>query len=218
MSRTERAVMLPPPPKEPERAAPATTLAPRRPITKVLRIIALIVATVIFLYPFVWLVLASLKPRSDVFDNRLWPKEWAFENYLTVWSEAPILQWLLNSTTVTLAAAIGVTIASALVAFGFGYFQFRFRNLLFGLVLATMMLPAAVTMIPVFLIWDRIGLASTQMPLWAPNLFGSAFYISSCSGSSSSACRGSCSKRPGSTAPATSASFGTSPCGWPGPR
>ncbi|HEX2363054.1 MAG TPA: carbohydrate ABC transporter permease [Jiangellaceae bacterium] len=177
MSRTERAVTLPPPPKEPARAAPPPTLTPRRPITKVLRIIALIVATVIFLYPFVWLVIASLKPRSDVFDNRLWPEEWAFENYVTVWSEAPILRWLLNSTTVTLAAAIGVTIASALVAFGFAYFQFRFRNLLFGLVLATMMLPAAVTMIPVYLIWDQIGLASTQIPLWAPNLFGSAFYI-----------------------------------------
>jgi multiple sugar transport system permease protein len=177
MSRTERAVTLPPPPKAPERTAPPAALSPRRPITNILRIVALIVATVIFLYPFVWLVLASLKPRSDVFDNRLWPKEWAFENYLTVWSEAPILQWLVNSTTVTLTAAIGVTIASALVAFGFAYFQFRFRNLLFGLVLATMMLPGAITMIPVYLIWDRVGLASTQIPLWAPNLFGSAFYI-----------------------------------------
>jgi multiple sugar transport system permease protein len=146
-------------------------------VTKVLRIVALIVATVIFLYPFVWLVSASLKPRSDVFDNRLWPEEWAFENYVTVWGEAPILRWLLNSTTVTLAAAIAVTIASALVAFGFAYFRFPFRNLLFGLVLATMMLPGAVTMIPVYLIWDQVGLASTQIPLWAPNLFGSAFYI-----------------------------------------
>src|SRR5215207_9427463 len=106
MSRTERAVTLPPPPKEPERAAPPGALSPRRPVTKVLRIVALIGATVIFLYPFVWLVIASLKPRSDVFDNRLWPKEWASENYVTVWDEAPILRWLLNSTTVTLAAAI----------------------------------------------------------------------------------------------------------------
>ncbi|HYJ57665.1 MAG TPA: hypothetical protein VEX40_19625, partial [Mycobacterium sp.] len=118
MSRTERAVTLPPPPREPERTAPPAALSPRRAITNVLRIVALIVATVIFLYPFVWLVLASLKPRSDVFDNRLWPREWAFENYLTVWDEAPILRWLVNSTTVTLAAAIAVTIASALVAFG----------------------------------------------------------------------------------------------------
>jgi multiple sugar transport system permease protein len=177
MSRTERAVALPTPPMETGRAAPPRPLTPRRPVTKVLRIVALIVATVIFLYPFVWLVSASLKPRSDVFDNRLWPEEWAFENYVTVWGEAPILRWLLNSTTVTLAAAVAVTIASALVAFGFAYFRFPFRNLLFGLVLATMMLPGAVTMIPVYLIWDQVGLASTQIPLWAPNLFGSAFYI-----------------------------------------
>ena len=87
MSRTERAVTLPPPPREPAQRS-TRRAGPRRPVTKVLRIIALLVATVIFLYPFVWLVLASWKPRSDVFDNRLWPKEWAFENYLTVWDEA----------------------------------------------------------------------------------------------------------------------------------
>ena len=64
-----------------------------------------------------------------------------------------------------------------MVAWGFAYFRFRGRDLLFGLVLATMMLPGAVTMIPAFLIWDALGLVGTLMPLWAGNLFGSAFYI-----------------------------------------
>jgi multiple sugar transport system permease protein len=74
-------------------------------------------------------------------------------------------------------AAITVTISSASVAFGFSYFKFRGRDTLFGLVLATMMLPGVVTMIPVFLIWNSVGLVNTQIPLWAGNLFGSAFYI-----------------------------------------
>jgi multiple sugar transport system permease protein len=74
-------------------------------------------------------------------------------------------------------AAGTVTLSSAAVAFGFAYFRFRFRGPLFGLVLATMMLPGAVTMIPVYLIWNQLGFIDTQVPLWAQNLFGSAFYI-----------------------------------------
>jgi multiple sugar transport system permease protein len=133
--------------------------------------------TVLFLYPFAWLVSASLKPRSQVFNNALLPEVWAPENYVRLWSAVPILTWLVNSVVVGLAAAITVTLSSALVAFGFAYFRFPGRNLLFGLVLATMMLPGAVTMVPTYLLWNEIGLASTQVPLWAQNLFGSAFYI-----------------------------------------
>jgi multiple sugar transport system permease protein len=63
------------------------------------------------------------------------------------------------------------------VAFGFAQFNFPGRGLLFGLVLATMMLPGAVTMIPIYLIWKETGLLGTWVPLWGMNLFGSAFYI-----------------------------------------
>ncbi len=131
----------------------------------------------IFTYPLVWLVSASLKPRSDVFDNRIVPSAWAPENYVEVWNEIPLLQWLANSLIVGFAAALAVTVSSAIVAFRFAYYRFPGRKVLFGLVLATMMLPAAVMLIPTYLIWNEIGLASTQVPLWAGNLFGSAFYI-----------------------------------------
>jgi len=134
-------------------------------------------ATVLLLYPFVWLVSASLKQRSQVFDNSLIPNPLQPENYSTVWQAAPLLTWITNSTVVGLAAALAVTASSAFVAFGFAYFQFRYRTAVFGLVLATMMLPGAVTMVPTYLIWNELGVATTQLPLWAGNLFGSAFYI-----------------------------------------
>jgi multiple sugar transport system permease protein len=137
----------------------------------------LLFASVLFIYPFLWLVSASLKRRTDVFDNSLLPHVWRWANYSDVWSYAPVLRWIGNSVTVALAAAITVTLSSALVAFGFAYFRFPLRNLLFGLVLSTMMLPGAATMIPVYLIWHRVGLTGTQVPLWGQNLFGSAFYI-----------------------------------------
>jgi multiple sugar transport system permease protein len=170
-------------PRVPAGRRPATPRRPReRPRgqhrgAKVAVLASLIAATVVFVYPLVWLVSASFKPRSDVFDNRLIPSTFTFENYLTVWQEAPIALWLGNTAVVTILAASTVTLSSALVAWGFAFYRFRGRGPLFTLVLATMMLPGAVTLIPTFLIWNQLGFVGTNVPLWAGNLFGSAFYI-----------------------------------------
>jgi multiple sugar transport system permease protein len=131
----------------------------------------------LFLYPLVWLLAASFKPRGEVFDNRLIPETFSPENYLQVWDELPLLSWAANSIAIAVLAAGLVVISSALVAFGFAYFQFPGRKLLFALVLATMMLPGAVTMVPQYLIWLNLGLVGTWVPLFGANLFGSAFYI-----------------------------------------
>ena len=144
---------------------------------RVIFFILLIGCTVLFLAPLAWLVSASLKTRSEVFSSAWLPNPVAWSNYARIWDAAPILQWLKNSLLVGVLAAVSVTLSSALVAFGFANFRFRGRDALFGLVLATMMLPGAVTMIPTFLIWDRLGAVNTLTPLWAGNLFGSAFYI-----------------------------------------
>ena len=140
-------------------------------------LVALTAFTIVFTYPLVWLVSASFKPRSEVFDNRLWPKSPTVENYLTVWETAPLALWLVNTLVVTALAATAVTLSSALVAWGFAHFRFRGRGPLFGVVLATMMLPGAVTLVPTFLIWNSLGLVGTSIPLWAGNLFASAFYV-----------------------------------------
>jgi multiple sugar transport system permease protein len=161
----------------PARVVSPTRRQPPRRRRGVLFWIGLAIASVIFLYPFWWVLTASLKPRSQVFDNLLWPRSWAFDNYVKIWDAAPVFTWLVNSVTVSLAAALAVTFTSALVAWGFAYYRFPGRNGLFALVLSTMMLPIMVTMIPVYLIWNSVGLATTQVPLWAQNLFGSAFYI-----------------------------------------
>ncbi|HET6551537.1 MAG TPA: carbohydrate ABC transporter permease [Solirubrobacter sp.] len=156
--------------------------------------------SVLALYPFVWLISASFKPQGDVFDNRLIPKHWQW-NYtgdpsstpgdesLFSLPDLPVLHWFWNSVWIGLLAAVAVALSSALVAFAFAYFRFPGRNVLFALILATMMLPGAVTMIPVYLIWNELSQftdahawlphigVNTQYPLWVPNLFGSAFYI-----------------------------------------
>ncbi|GAB2598508.1 carbohydrate ABC transporter permease [Pseudactinotalea suaedae] len=169
----------PPPPGRRRRIARGddAPLSTGGKVGQVVRWILLIGITFMFMYPFLWLLAASFKPRGQVFDNRLIPLTWQPANYAKVFDELPLLNWIGNSVFIALAAAVLVTVSSSLVAFGFAYFRFPLRGFLFGLVLATMMLPGAVTLIPQYLIWNNLGLVGTNVPLWGANLFGSAFYI-----------------------------------------
>ncbi|WP_372967583.1 carbohydrate ABC transporter permease [Microbacterium sp.] len=191
MSTTLNPIGLTPPP-EPEHegsveSAPAPTpqksrwrrrlSQPKTLLGRIVLTIILVGFALLFLYPFVWLIAASLKPRGEVFDNSLIPRTFTPENYVEVWNQLPLLSWVWNSVAIALLAAGTVAISSSIVAFGFAYFRFPGRRLLFGLVLATMMLPGAVTMIPIYLIWKETGMLGTWVPLWGMNLFGSAFYI-----------------------------------------
>lgn len=157
--------------KKPRWRGPQTLLG------KILVWIVSISFAILFLYPFAWLLSASFKPRGEVFDNKLIPDTIVPQNYIEVWNQLPLTYWMFNSIAIALLAATAVAVSSSIVAFGFAYFRFPGRGLLFGLVIATMMLPGAVTMIPIYLIWKETGLLGTWVPLWGMNLFGSAFYI-----------------------------------------
>ena len=150
---------------------------PTSVVAKVVLWILLIGFACLFLYPFAWLLAASFKPRGEVFDNSLIPHTFVPSNYAAVWDQLPLVGWLVNSLLIAVIAAVLVAISSSVVAFGFAYFKFPGRKVLFGLVLATMMLPGAVTLIPQYLIWKNLGVLGTWIPLFGMNLFGSAFYI-----------------------------------------
>jgi multiple sugar transport system permease protein len=162
---------------------PAAVTTVRRPTTfrglatRIGFIALLIFFTVLFIYPFIWLLSASLKPGSEVFSRELIPDPIMWENYSRLFELTQMGRWSLNSVYVSILAAVTVTASSALVAFAFAYFRFPHRDLVFGIVLAGMMLPGAVTMIPTFLIWNALGYVNTLEPLWAANLFASPFYI-----------------------------------------
>lgn len=149
----------------------------RKIVGRLVMWVVLVAFGCLFLYPFAWLIAASLKPRGDVFDNKLIPSTLVPSNFQKVWHELPLVQWIFNSFVIATTAALLVAISSSIVAFGFAYFRFPGRGVLFGIVLATMMLPGAVTMVPQYLIWKNLGLVGTWVPLFGANLFGSAFYI-----------------------------------------
>ncbi len=146
-------------------------------VGQVVRWVLLVGISLVFLYPLVWLVSASFKPRGQVFDNRLIPETFQPQNYIDVWEKLPLLAWVGNSILIAVLSAGLMTVSSSLVAFGFAYFRFPLKRLLFGLVLASMMLPGAVTLVPNYLIWKWLGWLGTNVPLWGAALFGSGFYI-----------------------------------------
>jgi multiple sugar transport system permease protein len=106
------------------------------------------------------------------------PKEWHPENFRSAWTVLPFPLFVVNTLIVTCFAVVGQVLSASLVAYGFARFNFPGKRLLFVLVLSTMLLPAQVTMIPVFIIWQKLGLVDTFAPLTIPAyLGGGAFTI-----------------------------------------
>lgn len=139
--------------------------------------LTLFALSALFSLPFAWLVLTSLKPPDEIFAGNWLPSEWQWQNYQDVFDAAPVARWMLNTAIVSVLGVVSVVFSSSLVAFGFARIRFPGRKQLFALVVGTYLLPGSVTLIPTFLIWNELGAVNTFWPLWAGNLFGSAFYI-----------------------------------------
>ena len=139
----------------------------------------LVAGSAFFVVPFLWMIRSSLMRPQDIFEVPAiifpWPIHW--ENYPDFWNSLPFGRFFVNTTIVTFTATTGLTVSSGLVAFGFARFRFRGRSVLFLLVLATMMLPKHVTLLPTFLLFRSLGWIDTLFPLIVPSLFGSAFSI-----------------------------------------
>jgi ABC-type glycerol-3-phosphate transport system permease component len=134
----------------------------------------------LFLLPFLWMVTSSLRSQGAgiTFPPQFLPTEFNWQNYPRVFEMIPFARFALNSIIVTTLAVIGELLSASFVAFGFARLRFPGRNLLFILLLTTMMIPYPVTMIPSFILWVRgLGMANTFGPLVLPPFFGPAFSI-----------------------------------------
>lgn len=129
---------------------------------------------VIFALPFVWMLLTSV---SGGVRFRLVPREIDLSGYVEPWRDLPFARFYLNSILITGLNIAGALLSSSIVAFAFARMRFRGRNVLFGLVLATMMLPEQVTLIPTYLLWAKLGLINTIWPLVIPSWLTEAFIV-----------------------------------------
>lgn len=133
----------------------------------------------LFLVPFAWMLSISVQDLPAVFAQpfRWIPAEFRWENYHRVTSLLPFWRYTLNTVVITSLVLIGTLMSCSLAAFGFSRIRFRGREALFALCLSTMMLPGQVTMIPLYLLFARLGWVDTYLPLVVPAFFGSPFYI-----------------------------------------
>ena len=132
----------------------------------------LIVAAVLTLIPYVWMVSSSLKSNADVFSVtfRPIPSELHFENYALAWGRESLARPLVNSFVVAVVETIGVVGSSVLAGYAFARLRFRGRDTTFLLVLGTMMIPAQVTIIPTFILMRWLGWVDTYPGLFVPKL------------------------------------------------
>jgi ABC-type glycerol-3-phosphate transport system permease component len=143
--------------------------------------VLLTLTAALFFVPFVWLIVTSLKPLSQVFTD---PPQWIpnpiqWQNYVDALTSPafPFPTLLRNTLFYAVVSTIGITFSSAVVAYGFSRLEFTGRNVLFALTLATMMLPSAVLLIPRYILFRTLGWVGTYAPLIVPHFLGSAFNI-----------------------------------------
>ena len=149
-------------------------------IRKTLIYAALIIGGGIMLVPLLWTISTSLKSSDKVTIRQLEliPDPIMFENYSEIFEIRPIAKYTRNTLIIVVASLFGALVPCTLAAYAFAYIPFPGRKFLFGVLLATMMLPYVVRLLPMFLFFDRIGWTQTFGPLILPRLLGhNAFFI-----------------------------------------
>ncbi|HRJ43993.1 MAG: carbohydrate ABC transporter permease [Caldilineaceae bacterium] len=156
-----------------------TSRRPRINMGRMILYIVAIVTSIIFMLPFVYTILSSLKSPGELYR---YPPVWLPdtphpENYLTVFERVAFARWLLNSAWIASATTIGSVLSAAIVGYSFARFRYPGRNLLFMITMSTMMLPTEVTLIPLYLAFAKLHWLDTYKPLILPSFFGGGAFL-----------------------------------------
>ena len=138
-----------------------------------------VLLSIVLMIPFAWMISTALKPIAQVFD---FPPSWIpnpvmFENFVLGWTHVPMTRYLLNTLYITIVAIVGVVGSSSLVAYGFARLRAPGKEVLFLLLLSTMMLPQQVSLIPNFLLFKQLGWLNTYKPLLVPAFTSAPFFV-----------------------------------------
>jgi len=148
-----------------------------RSLRAALRYLLLTAVAGVMVGPFLWMVSTSMMDQADIFRSppRWLPQEFTLKNYRAIMDVLPLGRMLLNSFTIAVSATVGQVLSCALAAYAFARMRFRGQSVIYFVLLATMMIPPQVTMIPVFLIMRFLGWIDTLYALIVPAFFGGAF-------------------------------------------
>ncbi|MDZ7268970.1 MAG: carbohydrate ABC transporter permease [candidate division KSB1 bacterium] len=136
---------------------------------KILRYFVLSLAALVFIYPFLWMLSATLRPENEIGGLTLLPSQWTLANYAAVFQKIPLLRALANSLLVSLAVVASVLVFGSMTGFALARLHFRGRSLIFLLVLLTMILPVQLTLIPLYILMVKFGWLDTYLALIVPH-------------------------------------------------
>ena len=141
---------------------------------KYMMYVPLVVIGLISLVPFLWLVRSSVMDSYEIFEfpPKWLPDQLLFSNYADVFQVLDLKTYLVNTFLIIIPCIIGNVFTSCLCGYAFGRLNFKYKNMWFAMVIATMMLPGAVTLIPTFMMWNKLGFVNSFVPLIAPAFFG----------------------------------------------
>ncbi len=138
---------------------------------------------VVMLYPLLWLFGSAFKESSEIFTNsaKIFPSgKWYFENFVSGWAGFGGITFgtfFKNSIIVSCIATLGAVVSSAIISYGFARISFAGSKFWFGCMLISLMLPFQVIMVPQYLLFSKLGMIGTYLPLILPYFFGQAFFI-----------------------------------------
>lgn len=132
----------------------------------------LLVGAIIIMIPLLWTIGMALKPNSEMYTSNFFPTKIQWSNFYYAVTSIDFFLYLRNTLMIVVPCLIGTVCSSALVAYGFSRYEFKGKRIWFLILLATMMLPSQVTMIPTYLVYRQIGWVNTILPLVIPAFFG----------------------------------------------
>ena len=146
---------------------------------KGLRIALLFLVAGLFIAPTMWMISSSLKADYEIFATppTLWPVSPRWQNYAEALTSLPFGRFAINTLIIALSTIVGHLLSCSIVAYGFARLNGPGKGFFFVLMLSTLMLPYPVTMVPLFIIFSKLGLINSFVPLILPAFFGNAFYI-----------------------------------------
>jgi len=143
----------------------------------VLLFLALLAGAVVMLYPFIWMVFTSFKPKMHIYIGGLIPQVWDFSSYIQIWSEIPLLRGFLNTILYSVPPVLFGSLVSVAAAFAIAKIRFRGHNVVFMFLLATIMIPFPSIMVPQFVMFSEMNLLNGPWALILPKLGGNVMMI-----------------------------------------
>lgn len=151
----------------------------RKKVKKAILFVVMALVTFVFLIPIYWMVISSLKDNVSIFKipPELFPKKLYFKNYLEAIEYIPFIKFTKNTIFVSVLSTFGLLLSCPMVAYALAKLKWKGRQVYFIIMLSTMLLPFHVQMVPLYMLYKKLGWIGTYLPLIVPNFFGSALYI-----------------------------------------